>query len=68
MVAGLRKVSECTFLSLPFPPVFSFLGKAVCDPLGRANGSHDVSLWYEYGRNCHAPTPLALLKRWMEEN
>lgn len=45
---GAWEPSGNTFLSLPFPPVFPFLGKAVLDPSGRANGGHDVNSWYEH--------------------
>lgn len=49
MVVVLGKLSVCTtFFSLHFPPVLPFLGKAIWDPSGRANGSHNVSSWKEH--------------------
>ena len=49
VVVVLGKLSDCTtFFSLHFSPVLPFLGKAIWDPSGRANGSHNVSSWKEH--------------------
>ena len=49
VVVVLGKLSDCTTLvSLHFSPVLPFLGKAIWDPSGRANRSHNVSSWKEH--------------------